>query len=102
MAFTAKILSWRFRHLNIVGCLLKRRPTKGGSRAPQDRPLATPLMSTHQNDQFKKKLVLFPSILKRTEKIEKSVDIFSVPSLRLLKYTVYLRCLKIHCNFRFR
>ena len=33
MAFTAKILSWRFRHLNIVGCLLKRRPTKGGSEA---------------------------------------------------------------------
>ena len=31
VAFTAKILSWRFRHLNIVGCLLKRRPTKGGS-----------------------------------------------------------------------
>ena len=30
MAFTAKILSWRFRHLNVVGCLLKRRPTKGG------------------------------------------------------------------------
>ena len=30
MAFTAKILSLRFRHLNIVGCLLKRRPTKGG------------------------------------------------------------------------
>ena len=30
MAFTAKILSWRFRHPNIVGCLLKRRPTKGG------------------------------------------------------------------------
>ena len=29
MAFTAKILSWRFRRLNIVGCLLKRRPTKG-------------------------------------------------------------------------
>ena len=38
MAFTAKILSWRFRHLNIVGCLLKRRPTKGGARAPQDPP----------------------------------------------------------------
>ena len=36
MAFTAKILSWRFRHLNIAGCLLKRRPTKEGSRAPQD------------------------------------------------------------------
>ena len=42
MAFTAKILSWRFRHLNIVGCLLKRRPTKGGSRAPQDPPSYTP------------------------------------------------------------
>ena len=38
MAFTAKILSWRFRHLNIVGCLLKRRPSKEGSRAPQDPP----------------------------------------------------------------
>ena len=38
MAFTAKILSWHFRHLNIVGCLLKRRPTKGGSRAPQEPP----------------------------------------------------------------
>ena len=42
MAFTAKILSWRFRHLNIVGCLLKRRPTKGGSRAPQDPPNYAP------------------------------------------------------------
>ena len=31
MAFTAKILSWRFR-------LLKRRPTKGGSQAPQEPP----------------------------------------------------------------
>ena len=31
-------------HLNIVGCLLTKRLTKGGSRAPQDRPpLATPL-----------------------------------------------------------
>ena len=39
MAYTAKILSWRFRHLNIVGCLLKKkRPNKGGSRAPQDPP----------------------------------------------------------------
>ena len=38
MAFTAKTLLWRFRHLNIAGCLLKRRPTKGGSRAPQDPP----------------------------------------------------------------
>ena len=68
MAFTAKILSWRFRHLNIVGCLLKRRPTKGGSRAPQDRPLATPLMSIHQNDQFKTNWFCsrqFENVLKR-------------------------------------
>ena len=47
MAFTAKILSWRFRHLNIVGCLLKRRPTKGGGGHRHPRtpppPLATPL-----------------------------------------------------------
>ena len=43
MAFTAKILSWPFRHLNIVACLLKRRPTKGGgSRALQDPPSYTP------------------------------------------------------------
>ena len=45
IAFMAKILSRRFRHLNIVGCLLKRRSTKGGSRAPKDPPpLATPLL----------------------------------------------------------
>ena len=36
MAFTAKMNI--VGHLNIVGCLLKRRPTKGGSRAPQDPP----------------------------------------------------------------
>ena len=45
MAFTAKILSWRFHHLNIVGCLLKRRPTKGGGGHGHPRtPLATPLL----------------------------------------------------------
>ena len=38
MAFTAKILSWCFRHLNIVGCLLKRRPTKGGHGHPRTPP----------------------------------------------------------------
>ena len=38
MAFTAKKLSWRFRHLNIVGCLLKRR----GSGAPPDPPPPRP------------------------------------------------------------
>ena len=46
MAFTAKILSWRFRHLNIVGCLLKRRPTMHGGvtgTPGPPPPLATPL-----------------------------------------------------------
>ena len=44
MAFMAKILSWRFYHLNIVGCLFKRRPTQGrvtgtpGPPPPQLRP----------------------------------------------------------------
>ena len=38
MAFTTKILSWRFRHQNIVGCLLKRRPTKGGHERPRTPP----------------------------------------------------------------
>ena len=33
-------------HLNIVSCLLTRRLTKGGSRAPQDPPLATPMVSS--------------------------------------------------------
>ena len=42
MAFTVKILSWLFCHLNIVGCLLTRRPTKGGSQAPQDPPSYAP------------------------------------------------------------
>ena len=50
MAFTAKILLWRFRHLNIVGCFLKRRPTKEGHEHPRPPPppphhhLASPLL----------------------------------------------------------
>ena len=38
MAFTIKILSWRFRHLNIVGVCSKEGLSRGGggSRAPQD------------------------------------------------------------------
>ena len=44
MAFTAKILSWHFCQLNIVGCLLKRRPTKGGGHGHPRTPLATPLV----------------------------------------------------------
>ena len=44
MTFTAKILSWHFHHLNIVGCLLKRRATRGGHRHPRTPPPpATPL-----------------------------------------------------------
>ena len=47
MAFTAKILSWRFRHLNIVGCLLKRRPTKGGHGHHRTPSLVTPLQELY-------------------------------------------------------
>ena len=46
MAFTAKILSWRFRHMNIVGCFLIRKPTNGGSRAPQDPHSYAPVSSS--------------------------------------------------------
>ena len=42
MAFTAKILSWRFRHPNIVGCFIKRRPTKGGHGHPRTPPSYAP------------------------------------------------------------
>ena len=42
MAFTDKILSWRFRHLNIVGCFLKRRPTKEDHGQPRTPPLPPP------------------------------------------------------------
>ena len=42
MAFTAKILSWRFRRLNIVGCLLKRRPTKGAKGGGHGHPRTPP------------------------------------------------------------
>ena len=39
MAFTAKTLSWRSRHLNIAGCLLKRGPTKAtGTPGPPSTP----------------------------------------------------------------
>ena len=31
-------------HLNIVGCLLTKRLTKGGSRAPHDPPWLRPCM----------------------------------------------------------
>ena len=59
MAFTAKMLSWRFRHLNIVGCLLKRRPTKGGGgHGHPNTPLATPL-----SELFDKSRRHFPSWL---------------------------------------
>ena len=45
MAFMAKISSWRFRHLNIVGCLLKRGPTKRGHGHPKTPPSYAPVLS---------------------------------------------------------
>ena len=72
MAFTAKILSWRFRHLNIVSCLLKRRPTKGGSRAPQDPPLATPLDTQSSLSWFSR----VPTVTeKTTSEYRKNVEV---------------------------
>ena len=35
MAFTAKLLSWRFRHLNIVGCCSKEGLPRGGHGHPR-------------------------------------------------------------------
>ena len=42
MAFTAKILSRRFRHLNIVGCLLKEGLLRGGHGHPRTPPSYAP------------------------------------------------------------
>ena len=52
MAFTAKMNI--VGHLNIVGCLLKRRPTKGGGgwRAPQDPPSYAPASSSHFSNSY--------------------------------------------------
>ena len=42
--FNTQGRSQDFSKGGVTGCLLKGRPTKGGSRAPQDPPLATPLI----------------------------------------------------------
>ena len=44
MAFTAKILSWCFRHLNIVGCFTQKKAYLGGITGTPGPPLATPLL----------------------------------------------------------
>ena len=51
MAFTAKILSWRFRRLNIVGCLLKRRPTKGAKGGVTGTPGPPPPPPSYAPDK---------------------------------------------------
>ena len=50
MAFTAKILSWHFCHLDIVGSLLKRRPTKGGTPGPPPPPSYAPGLKKYYLD----------------------------------------------------
>ena len=57
MAFTA---TWRFRHLNIVGCLLKRRPTNGGGGHghPRTPPSYAPAVSLKKQSLF----LIFSSI----------------------------------------
>ena len=54
MAFTDKILSWRFRHLNIVGCFLKRRPTKGDHGQPRTPPKNQPKGSEGRRERKQK------------------------------------------------
>ena len=39
-------------HLNIVSCLLTRRLTKGGSRAPQDAPWLRLCLEPQKEDLF--------------------------------------------------
>ena len=45
MAFTAKILLWRFRHLNIVGCLFKEGLPRGVHGHPRTPPSYAPVLS---------------------------------------------------------
>ena len=81
MAFTAKILSWRFRHPNIVGCLLKRRPTKGGGvTGTPGPPLATPLSN-------KPGVKIRKPVMSLSHKVERRV----IPSSLRVKHLTYAR-----------
>ena len=115
-AFTAKILSWRFRHLNIAGCSLKRRPNKGGSRAPQNPPpppsyapgvsahetRSTSLLycSTMQQTIYKRFLLYFfhlaqvPASAAFEPPMSLYIDIFSLESfvIKRLKFEGLISC----------
>ena len=56
MAFTAKILSWRFRHLNIVALFAQKKAYQGGVTGTPGLPLATPLVCMHNENEMKSKL----------------------------------------------
>ena len=67
MAFTAKILSWRFRHLNIISCLLKRRPTKEGGVTGTPGPPLPPPPATHLSNRHVN--VYFPNSIERVLRV---------------------------------
>ena len=64
MTFTAKILSWHFRHLNIVGCLLKKKAYQGGSRVPQDPTSYAPVNESQVLIHINKAYIFGPSTYK--------------------------------------
>ena len=52
MAFAVKILSWRFRHLNIVVCLLKEGLPRGGGGWGHGHPRTPPSYAPGVNQQL--------------------------------------------------
>ena len=58
MTFKARILSWRFHHLNIVGCLVKRGlQSSGHGQRRTSPPLLCPWKYTKQYDIVNQSLI---------------------------------------------
>ena len=53
----------------VVGCLIKKGLQKGGSRAPQDPPLATPLDMSHELNYFQIAVTLMISLFQNLQAI---------------------------------
>ena len=65
MTFTAKILSWHFRHLNIVGCLLKKKAYQGGGHGyPRTPPSYAPVNKSQVLIHINKAYIFGPSTYK--------------------------------------
>ena len=65
--------------LPVVGFLVKKRLAKGGSRAPQDLPLATPLSMSHK-----------PNLLSRDQDVDASPREFQEPDSNRTNSTALL------------